>query len=119
MYKNKIIGNFGENLACKYLLNHGYEIIERNYRFSYLEIDIIAKIKEKIVFIEVKTRTNNSYGTADEAISTKKTTNLNRAACCYLNKNNIKHENIRLDLIAVDIDKQTKIAKIKHYLDIV
>ncbi|HAM88196.1 MAG: hypothetical protein US83_C0010G0015 [Candidatus Falkowbacteria bacterium GW2011_GWC2_38_22] len=119
MYKNKIIGDYGEDLACNYLCRHGYVVIERNYRFSHLEIDIIANFKEKIVFIEVKTRTSDRYGTADEAVNSKKTGNLNRAVCCYLSKNNIFHENIRLDLIAVDIDKIKKVAYIKHYKDIV
>lgn len=119
MYNNKIIGNYGEDLACQYLIRNNYVIIERNFCYSHLEIDIIAKIKEKIVFIEVKTRTSNRFGTADEAVNSRKTGNLNRAACCYLGKHKIYHDNIRLDLIAVDIDKQNKKATIKHYKDIV
>ena len=54
---NREFGNKGEDLACEYLIKNGYEILERNKHFSKLcEIDIIAKFKNKVVFVEVKTR---------------------------------------------------------------
>jgi len=119
MHRNKIIGNFGEELACHYLVRNGYKIIEKNYRHSYLEIDIIAKINSLLTFIEVKTRTNVFLGLAEDSLSWKKTENINRAIRCYLEKNNIYHENIRFDLIAIDINKQKKSAHIKHFKDII
>lgn len=119
MHINKKIGNFGEDLAIKYLIAKKYKIIGRNFSSGHLEIDIIAKIKEKIVFIEVKARTNSAFETADEAVNSRKNNNLNRAVRRYLEKNNITHDNIRLDLIAIDIDKDKKTARIKHYKDIV
>ena len=50
----KNLGNFGENLAAQYLQNHGYRIIERNFKARYGEIDIIASIHNILVFVEVK-----------------------------------------------------------------
>src|SRR3989339_119712 len=72
MNHNQKIGKLGEDLACKYLQEKGYEILDRNIKTSFKEIDIVARIKEKIVFIEVKTRTNLKFGGADEAINHKK-----------------------------------------------
>ena len=70
---NREFGNKGEDLACEYLIKNGYEILERNKHFSKLcEIDIIAKFKNKIVFIEVKTRKTDAFGTPMEAITKSK-----------------------------------------------
>ena len=61
---NKTTGNAGEDLACRYLEKNGYEILERNKHYSrFCEIDIIAKHKNTVVFVEVKTRRTNAYGT--------------------------------------------------------
>ena len=70
---NKTVGNAGEDLACRYLQKQGYEILERNKHYSkFCEIDIIAKHKSTIVFIEVKTRKTNEFGTPSEAITKTK-----------------------------------------------
>ena len=118
---NKKVGQFGEDIAQKYLVKHGYKIIERNVQASHKEIDIIAKQKDLLVFVEVKTRTSNKYGQADESMNFRKSKNLRQAIKKYLgNANNkIYYRDIRADLIAIDIDKTKKIAKIKHYKDII
>ena len=60
---NSELGNHGEDLACKFLEKNGYNTIERNKSFSkFCEIDIIAQIKNTLVFVEVKTRKTNSFG---------------------------------------------------------
>lgn len=65
---NREFGNKGEDLACEYLIKNGYKILERNKHFSKLcEIDIIAKLKDKVVFVEVKTRKSNAFGSKSEA----------------------------------------------------
>lgn len=118
MNHNQKVGQFGEGLARDYLVRHGYKIIGENIKVSYKEIDIIAKKQNLIVFIEVKTRTSDKFGFADEAISSKKIKHLKRAIGAYLKSHNSGFQDIRLDLIAIDIDKDKKIAKIKHYKDI-
>lgn len=119
-YRQKV-GQFGETLAKNYLIKHGFKIIGRNIKTSYKEIDIIAKLKDVLVFVEVKTRTSNKYGEADEGINSKKFKNLRYAVKRYLcdNDGKINYRDIRADLIAVDIDRNKKIAKIKHYRDII
>ena len=74
---NRELGNKGEDLACEYLIKNGYEILERNKHFSKLcEIDIIAKYKNKIVFVEVKTRKTDAFGMPMEAITRTKYNNI-------------------------------------------
>jgi len=118
MNYRKKVGEFGEKIAINYLKSKGYSIIGKNVKISFKEIDIIAKIKEKIVFFEVKTRTSKKLGAADEAISSKKINNLKKAIGFYIAENKIKANNIRLDFIAINIDKYKKIANIKHFEDI-
>jgi len=116
-YRKKV-GEFGEKIATDYLKRKGYLIIGKNIKMSFKEIDIIASIKEKIVFFEVKTRTSKILGAAEEAISGKKINNLKKAIGFYIAENKIKANNTRLDFIAINIDKYKKIANIKHFRDI-
>ncbi|PIR12806.1 endonuclease [Candidatus Falkowbacteria bacterium CG11_big_fil_rev_8_21_14_0_20_39_10] len=123
-YRQKV-GKFGETLARDYLRRHGYEIIKTNLKVSYKEIDIIACRGRFVVFIEVKTRTSSAYGSADENLDSKKIDNLKKALnhYFYLNDNKLFNQEIdlnyvRIDLIAVDINRRKKIAKIKHYKDV-
>lgn len=73
----------GEDAACEYIQKKGYRILERNFRKGYGEIDIIAIINSTLVFIEVKTRSSNKYGTPFEAISPQKLSLLVRGANFY------------------------------------
>jgi putative endonuclease len=116
-YRQKV-GQFGEDLAVKFLLKKGYRIIERNKKISYQEIDIIAKIANKIVFVEVKTRTNNSSGFAEEAINRNKIRNIKKAIASYVYLKKLDLDLAQFDVIVINIDKLKKIAKIKHYLKI-
>jgi putative endonuclease len=118
MTYNQKIGKFGEILAKNYLIRNNYRIIAENTKVSFQEIDIIAYIKGIYVFVEVKTRTSLIYGEADEALSSKKLSNLKKAIIIYLKRSKISSRNVRLDLIAIDINKVNKTANIKHYKDI-
>jgi putative endonuclease len=112
------IGDFGEKLAEQYLARRGYKIIGVKQKIGYQEIDIIANIKDTIVFVEVKTRTSDVLGSADEAMNSAKLKSLKIGINKYLNNSRNYFKNIRLDLVAIDIDKQKKVAKISHYKDI-
>lgn len=120
MNYNQKVGQFGEGLAIEFLVRHGYKIIDTNIKVSYKEIDIIAFKDDELIFIEVKTRTSNMFGRADEAIFAKKLKSLKRAVGIYLNNFNpkVKYKDIRLDLIAININRIEKIANIKHYENI-
>lgn len=119
MNRKKVVGNFGEKLACEYLIKKGYKIVDRNIKTSYFEIDIIAEKNNLYIFVEVKTRTSNIYGGADGAISSRKIKSIKRGAGRYIFKNKIDENMVRFDFISVDINKNEKSAKIKHYKDII
>lgn len=119
MNYNQRVGKFGEELARSYLVRHGYKIIDYNVKTSYQEIDIIAKLNDILVFVEVKTRTSDKFGRADEAVTSVKASNFKKAINYYLFKNNLKFKDAQADLIAVDINKFKKVAKIKHYKSII
>jgi len=98
---NKDIGSLGEDLAESYIKNHGYIIIERNFRCKIGEIDIIGKDKEHIAFIEVKARYNDDYGRPAEAVNFYKQNKLYKAAEFYIMKNKLNNYNFRFDVIEV------------------
>jgi putative endonuclease len=84
MNHNKDTGNRGENIAAEYLLTQNYSIMERNWRFSHWEVDIIASKGKKLHFVEVKTRTNEKYGKPEESIGREKMNCLKNAATKYV-----------------------------------
>ncbi len=100
MAKHNETGRWGEELAADYLAANGYSIAERNWRMHHYEIDIIAYKGDRIIFVEVKTRTNNDDDPL-EAIDKKKTNRLIRAGQVYVNYNRIDHK-IQFDLIAIN-----------------
>ena len=118
MLKNQSLGKFGEDLAKKYLLKNGYKIIANNIKSSYQEIDILAYFKGIYVFVEVKTRSSDIFGKAEESLNSKKNNNLKKAIMQYININKIDPNNVRLDLIAINLSIDKKIANIKHFKDI-
>ena len=112
MYISHEIGEVGERLACKYL-----EENEKNFRCYQGEIDIIARdnIKNELVFIEVKTRTNREYGNPADSIDKYKKKHIYKALKYYIFINNLVNEYIRIDAIEVYILKnQNKINHIKQ-----
>lgn len=96
------VGNQGEALACKYLQKLGYKILKRNYRIRGGEIDIIAKDKDYIVFVEVKTRYSHDYGLPSESMTPWKIKFLIKTAQFYLQKINWEDGPYRLDFVSVD-----------------
>lgn len=115
MTQKKQLGDQGEKMALNFLQKLGYKIIETNFRKPFGEIDIIAKDKETLVFIEVKARSNEKFGSPEEAITFWKKRRIIKAAQYYLLKNNLKNIPFRIDVIAIKIDPLDKIAKIRHF----
>lgn len=117
MHNNQELGKLGEDLATKYLQKIGYIIIDRNFRCKQGEIDIIAKYKQEIIFIEVKTRTNLNYGEPAEAVTQLKQKHIERATEYYIYRNNLYKLFIRIDIIEVYIKKDKyRINHIKQVL---
>jgi len=96
----KALGTKGEDLAVTFLKKKGYKIIARNYKTFIGEIDIIAKDGNITVFIEVKTRTNDSFGYPFVAVNTKKKKKLKNLALLYL-KNKGQESPVRFDVFSI------------------
>ena len=99
---NKAIGKHGENLAKDFLKSKGFEILETNYRYSRLaEIDIIACKNNVLHFVEVKTRTQNFFGSPLEAISHAKLKQIYLCAKYYLQNSSKRYNKIQIDAIGI------------------
>jgi len=100
MAEHNDFGKLGEEIAANYLEGKGYEVVERNWRNTHKEIDIIAKDGETLVMVEVKTRQTDEYGNPDIAVTKKKQRLLIAAANAYLFKNKLDVET-RFDIISI------------------
>ncbi len=99
MAQHNETGLWGEELACEKLITLGYTICERNFRIGHYELDIIATKGNRIIFVEVKTRTNPNHDPL-EAIDNKKITRMVRAANAFVITHNIPHE-VQFDIITI------------------
>jgi putative endonuclease len=114
MAQHNETGKQGELEATRHLREQGYEIMFRNYRYQHAEIDLIAKKGKLLVFVEVKTRTNLSYGNPEEFVSYTKAKLVMKAAEQYIFANDWQYD-IRFDIIAVTIAGSE--LRIKHIED--
>jgi len=114
---NFLLGQKGEEIAAFYLANHGYTIIERNFKKRYGDIDIVAKKGETLIFVEVKTRKTNAYGLPVEAITPWKLRNLLKYVEYYKLVKNLSDVSMRIDLISVSFHSKNH-PEIKHFQNI-
>lgn len=94
-------GKRGEELAEKYLSKLGYEILERNYRSRFGELDLVARHQNVIIFVEVKTRTTIRQGLPCEAVNKEKQHRIRRMARYYLMTTGQSEEACRMDVIEI------------------
>ena len=100
MSRNQSIGRWGEQAAAVFLCEHGYQIVGRNVRTPYGEIDIVACKESMTIFVEVKARTGKSFGPPEVAVTSRKQTHMLACAEYYAQQNEIDHWQI--DVIAVE-----------------
>lgn len=114
MKENKA-GRYGEETAVRYLQDRGFLIRERNLRLLRHEMDIIAEKEELLVFIEVKTRSNEVYGKGFEHVTVAKQKRLIRFAQLYLLQNRLEKQ-VRFDVISIMINRENgKATRIDHF----
>ncbi len=107
MTKDRItLGKFGEQAAVKFLKKQKYRIVDCNFRVKQGEIDIIAKEKGTLVFIEVKTRSGIGFGFPSESVTFRKRRQIARAAQAYLSLNNLHNSPARFDVVSVLLDNK-------------
>jgi len=105
MASNQERAQHGEELAASYLAGHGYQILERNFRFGHGELDIIAQKGEYVVFVEVKTRTSEAYGPPAYSITHGKQKQLIKVAQGYLQEKRRYNSACRFDVITVEFER--------------
>lgn len=113
------IGEDGENIVAKYLMLKGFEIISRNFYIRGGEVDVVALDRDTLVFVEVKFRTTDTFGTGAEQLNRQKRKRIKVAGICYLQKHGCEHDfnGIRYDFIALTQIGPAKF-KLKHFKNI-
>jgi putative endonuclease len=114
------LGQSGEDLAAEFLSKNGYAILTRNYRCRYGEIDIIAKFRDVLVFIEVKTRKGEAYGSPAAAVTHRKQRQISKTAQYYLNERNLFDAPARFDVVSIAIapDQRIRIEILPNAFDL-
>jgi putative endonuclease len=112
MKHNQRVGKWGEETATAFLSQRGCEIVARNMRTPYGEIDIVARQRDITIFVEVKTRTSNKMGLPEESITARKREHMIAAAEHYAAENEIDHWQI--DVIAIE-GKPGSMPKITYF----
>jgi len=97
----KLLGKEGEDRAAKFLKKQGYRILERNYRTRSGEIDLIALHEGTVVFVEVKTRTNEAFGSPELAVNARKQSRMIKAALGYIRYKKLHQVPCRFDVVAI------------------
>jgi putative endonuclease len=116
MEKNrKQIGEIGERFAEKYLIDLGFELVERNHRNKLGEIDLIMRDGLVWVFVEVKTKVGDEMGRPEEMINRAKLRQMMRVAQMYVLENKLSEYLLRLDMVAVVLDGCCNCMRLSYY----
>jgi putative endonuclease len=105
----------GERLAAEKLLSMGYDILERNFRCRYGEIDLVAEHAQELVFVEVKTRRGTAYGLPEEAVNLRKQRKIVEVAHYYIDLHACSERSWRVDVVAVQLSVSGKLEEIRIY----
>ena len=111
--EKKNIGATGEAIAGSYLKKKGYKIIGRNIRTIFGEIDIVAKLKKLIVFVEVRTRATSSFGPPYLSVTMLKQRHIIKNALSYLKANKLMRADWRIDIVSVKLNYAHEVENIE------
>lgn len=113
MYKRNL-GRKGEEISVGFLQEKGYQILKRNYRYGHKEIDIVARDKSTVVFVEVKAGRSKKFGEPFEKVNAVKQKKLVQVAKAFIQENEIKNCDFRFDVISLDLKGDKKIEHIEN-----
>ena len=103
--RRQLLGKHGEDLACAELERRGYAILDRRYRTRAGEIDIVARHRGCVVFVEVKARASDSFGVPAEAVTAAKQRRIGQMAVDFLSRRRLHDQPCRFDVVAVSFDR--------------
>lgn len=116
MGREKIrVGAAGEDIARRYLLNKGYKVIGKNIRTPFGEIDLVARHKGLMVFIEVKSRLTHSLGPPFLSVTKLKERHIIKNALFYLKKHGLFWSDWRIDVVSVKLNEHCQAEHIEHF----
>jgi len=111
-------GQRGENIAADYLRRKGFQIIEKNFSTRFGEIDLIGIKNNRLVFIEVKLKIGDIYGTPEEMVNRRKLQQIQNTAQSYLLKNKdfaVKYPTWQIDVVAIVLSREGQTLRLDHY----
>ena len=94
-------GAAAESVAADALRGAGYQVLEQRFRYGHSDVDLVARRGAVVVFVEVKSRTDERFGAASEAVTARKQANLVRAASVWLTRHGRAWNSLRFDVITV------------------
>ncbi len=112
----RVFGNEGEDLAANYLKQKGYTILEKQYRCVFGEIDVICKMGEETIFVEVKSRNDDTFGYPEDSVTPMKRRHLLASAEEYLSTHHLLNKPWRVDVVSIEF--QFTPPRISHFEDI-
>jgi putative endonuclease len=117
--QKQVLGQEGERVAEKYLRKQRYRVLERNYRCPLGELDLIALDHGVIVFVEVKTRSQERFGEPVESVHRRKQQRMTKAALFFLSQHRLHHREARFDVVGISFDRgEPVIEHIRNAFDV-
>lgn len=110
----KRTGDAGEKIAAEFLINHGYTILDTNFRCQYGEVDIVAEHENCLVFVEVRTKKSLAFGTPEESITQPKKEKLILTAQTYVQEHDDTPSDWRIDVVAIELNKDNSVSRIEQ-----
>ena len=112
------LGAWGEQIAVEHLTAHGLTVLDRNWRCREGELDVVATDGATVVVVEVKTRTGTGFGRPEEAVTPRKLVRMRRVAQRWLAEHRVRWVEVRFDVVAVLVDRQTGAHEVTHLLGV-
>lgn len=114
-------GRLGENLAREYLIKKGYRILQSNFHTRFGEIDLITTKDKKLIFVEVKTKIGDQFGTPEEMIDKRKLKKIQIMATVFLQKNpqiTQQYPAYQIDAVCITLNPDNTVSRINHWENI-
>jgi len=106
------VGRAGEDEAARLLEKSGYRLVERNYRCRYGEIDIIAMDGDTVVFVEVKTRGSDAFGSGKQSVDGRKQRRMVAVSSNWLSEKGLEESAARFDVVSIDVSSGSFVSEI-------